>query len=508
MARTPVMSGLEELAGTGVRSTRREALRAAAGAGLAWSAFGALGCGSSSSIDATGVVRGSRVVIIGAGLAGLCCAHRLRQAGIRADVYEANERLGGRCWTIREVFAEGQIAEHGGEFIDTDHAAIRRLVNELGLHLDDVNAAEKNGTVEGFYIDGAPYSNRDALADLERIRPAVKRDLHAAGYPTLYNEHTPAGESLDHISILDWVEANVPGGTGSRLGKLIDVAYTIEFGGESSDQSALNLIYLLGYARPHRLQLFGASNERFHVHGGNDLIVSRLADQLGAQITTGAKLSAIRADGSGYRLSFDGAPEQHAEVVVLAIPFAVMRDSVDYSDAGFSARKRTAIQEQGMGTNAKLQLQFSSRPWLGLGSDGATYADTGYQSTWEVTRAQPGRAGILVDYTGGRIGDGFGDVSKQLYAKRFLHQLEPVLPGVGDFYNGRVALDYWAGNPLSNGSYAYYRVGQLTKFSGVEKEPSGNCHFAGEHTSITFQGYLEGAVRSGERAANEVAAAV
>ena len=152
----------------------------------------------------------------------------------------------------------------------------------------------------------------------------------------------------------------------------------------------------------------------------------------------------------------------HADHVVLALPFAVLRSAVDYSQAGFSSL--------------------------------------------EVTRAQPGRAGILVDYTGGRIGDGFRSGTADAHADRFLDQIQPVVLGLRQAFNGRTALNYWAGDPFTRGSYAFYKVGQLTRFSGVEREPSGRCHFAGEHTSITFQGYLEGAVRSGERAANEVLA--
>ena len=228
------------------------------------------------------------------------------------------------------------------------------------------------------------------------------------------------------------------------------------------------------------MRLFGRSNERFHVHGGNDLIVKGVAGGLDGQITTGTRLTSIRRQsGGGYRLSFDGGREVAADTVVLAVPFAVMRESVDYAKAGFSALKRTAIQEMGMGTNTKLQLQFDSRPWVALGSNGESTADTGYQLTWEVTRAQPGRAGILVGYTGGRIGDSFGKGSPRSHARRFLDQLDPVLPGVAKTWNGRVALNFWAADPLANGSYSYYRVGQLTGFSGVEREPSGTLPFRG-----------------------------
>ncbi|MDX6590600.1 MAG: monoamine oxidase, partial [Solirubrobacterales bacterium] len=196
-----------------------------------------------------------------------------------------------------------------------------------------------------------------------------------------------------------------------------------------------------------------------------------------------------------------------ADHVVLALPFSILRD-VNYSKAGFSAVKDTAIQELGMGTNSKLHLQFKSRFWNSLGNQGDTYADTGYQTTWDVTRAQPGTAGILVDYTGGNIGASFGSGTPKERATRFLAQLEPVLPGISARWNGRATVDYWTGDPWTKGSYSYWKVGQYTKFSGAERQPEGGCHFAGEHTSIDFQGYLNGAVESGERAAGEILAAL
>ena len=161
-----------------------------------------------------------------------------------------------------------------------------------------------------------------------------------------------------------------------------------------------------------------------------------------------------------------------------------------------------------MGTNSKLHVQFSSRHWATLGNNGATYADTGYQNTWDVTRAQPGASGILVDYTGGTIGASFGSGTPSARGSQFLGQLEPVLPGISARWNGRATIDYWTGYPWTKGSYSYWKVGQYTEFSGAERLQDGSCHFAGEHTSIDFQGYLNGAVESGERAANEVVAAL
>jgi monoamine oxidase len=162
-----------------------------------------------------------------------------------------------------------------------------------------------------------------------------------------------------------------------------------------------------------------------------------------------------------------------------------------------------------MGTNSKLHLQFTDRHWMDLGCNGDTISDTGYQNTFDVCRAQPGTSGLLVNYSGGHIGEGFSTGTAEERARQFLQQLEPVMPGIAAKWNGRVTRDYWPGNPFSLGSYSYLKVGQYTGFAGIEgvrEGRKGNCHFAGEHTSIEFQGYMNGAVESGERAAKEIIA--
>jgi monoamine oxidase len=114
----------------------------------------------------------------------------------------------------------------------------------------------------------------------------------------------------------------------------------------------------------------------------------------------------------------------------------------------------------------------------------------------------------LVDYTGGNIGASFGSGTPSSRAQQFLGQIEPVLPGISSRWNGRATVDYWQGNPLTKGSYSYWKVGQYQKFAGAEGEQVGTCHFAGEHTSVDNQGYLEGAVETGNRAAAEIVSAL
>lgn len=464
----------------------------------------------SSTVKAVNAATTPRIVVVGAGLAGLTAAYRLKQNGYLADVYEASERVGGRCWSEVGYFNDDQIIEHGGELIDQGHTQIRQLAQELGLDLDNLAQAEANGTEPTFYFDGQFYPYTQVVDDLKQAWQKIHSDVSAASYPTLYNNYTQRGWELDHMSIIDWINESIPGGINSKLGQLLDVAYNIEYGGECSVQSSLNLLYLLGYSGQGQFRIFGPSNEKYHVRGGNDQIPALMAQYLGSQIKPGHELIAIKLNTNGtYTLTFKKGKTSvsvTADKVVLAIPFSILRDSVDYRFAGFSDLKKTAISELSMGTNSKLLVQFTDRHWIAQGSNGETFSDNGYQNTWEVSRGQSGSSGLLVNYTGGNYGATFGTGTPASRAQQFLAQIEPVLPGISAKWNGKASIDFWPGYRWTKGSYSYWKIGQYTKFSGVERERQGNCHFAGEHTSVDFQGYLNGAVETGERAANEILA--
>ncbi|MEX0816960.1 MAG: NAD(P)/FAD-dependent oxidoreductase [Gaiellales bacterium] len=507
MARTPLARGLQQAVASvaaeegGQATTRGEFLRRSGAVAVGAAALGRW-------LPEANAATAPRIVVVGAGLAGLTCAYRLKQNGYLAHVHEASNRVGGRCWTMRGAFADGQIAEHGGELIDQGHDAIRHLAKELDLTLDNLLQAEKNGTEPLYYFDGEHYTYDEATDDVKSEWQKIHKDVSDASYPTTYYQFTERGWELDHMSIDEWIDETFPGGTSSKVGQLLSTAYNIEYGAESSIQSSLNLLYLLAYSGQGQLRIFGPSNEKYHVTGGNDQIPQRLANALSGQITLGSELVAIkRKADSTYALSFrqgSTTVSVAADKVVLALPFSILRSSVDYSKAGFRKLKKTAIAEMGMGTNSKLHVQFTDRHWESLECNGETFADTGYQNTWEVSRAQPGRSGLLVDYTGGDIGASFGTGTPEDRAQQFLTQIEPVLPGISAKWNGKATVDFWTGDKWTKGSYSYWKVGQYTKFGGVEGEREGNVHFAGEHTSLDFQGYLNGAVETGERAAGEI----
>jgi monoamine oxidase len=515
MPRTPLLSAVHRLAcdvATESAPPRREISRRTV---LKSSLVGLGAAAVSGTASPAWAASGGdpRIVVVGAGLAGLTAAYQLRKAGYPATVYEASDRLGGRCWTGRGHFAAGQIVEHGGELIDQGHTQLLQLANELGISRVNLLAAEPNGSEPIYYFDGAPYDYATAKSDLQGIWQQLHADASAASYPTLYDLSTQRGRELDRMSVRQWIEDYVPGGITSRLGQLLDVAYTIEYGADSAEQSALNMIYLLAYQGPGNIRIFGKSNEKYHIVGGNDLVVERMAATLPGQIRLGTALRALARRGDGTWAVTVGSTAGGssttviADHVVLALPFSLLRE-VDLKAAGFPALKMRAITQSRMGVNTKLHLQFTRRYWNELGGNGESYADTGYQCTWDVTRGQEGVPGILVDYTGGTIGADFGSLSPTKYAQRFLRQLEPAMPGIGALWNGRVLLDDWKAYPWTRGAYSYWGVGQYTTIAGAEREAVGSCHFAGEHTSVDFQGYLNGAVESGARAAQEVISTV
>ena len=497
--------------------SRREFLKRAgvAGAGLA------VGPGllAASAKSATA----PRIAIVGGGIAGMNAALTLADKGFASTVYESSTRIGGRMHSDTSgYFDNGQVAEYCGELIDTGHMTIRHLVQRFGLQAVDLLAAEPNGTDDTYWFLGGYYPKDLADKDFQPIHKTLQDQVQATSYPTTYRTHTDAGVFFDQMTVYDWIERYVPGGHGSRMGRLLDAAYNIEYGAETSDQAALNLIYLLGYnATPGNFLIYGKSDERYHIAGGNEQLPTAIAAYVGWQnVKLGWAMQSIRANADGtVSMSFSTPGRTQtvtADHVILTLPFAVLR-TLDYKGAGFDLLKKTAITQLGAGKNGKLQLQFSTRYWNAQGSNGNLYSDLGLQSGWDVTRGQSGATGIIVDYSGGSVAaelkpsapySNAGSNSQvTTYAKASLGRLETLFPGISKQWNGKASLSTPFLDPNLNLAYSYWRPGQYVGFSGYEGKVQGAIHFAGEHCSQDFQGYMEGGAAEGARAAGEVLAA-
>jgi monoamine oxidase len=461
------------------------------------------------------------VVIVGGGIAGLNCALELADAGIRSTVYEASGRIGGRMFSNTSYWDANQVTEWCGELIDTSHTTVRKLAKRFDLHLDNLLGAQPSRSDDVYYFSGRYYAKSQADRDFDAVASIIAGDAEAAGFPTTFDSNTAAGRALDGMSVYDYIERRIPGGHRSPLGALLDVAYAIEYGADSTEQSSLNLIFLLGFQpNASSLSLFGESDEKFHIRGGNQQLPEAIAGFLGGDaVRSGHRLTRVAETTNGrYTVAFErsgGITEVTADFVVLALPFAVL-NQLDLARAGFDALKQQAIAEQGRGHNGKLHLQYAERDWLGKGpwpgvSNGSSYADTGYQATWETTRAQAGTPGILVYYSGGSTTDAAvtgpafalannGGVRTDAAVAQ--SQIAPVYPALS--WNGKATQSLPHKSPFFGASYSFYRTGQYTSFGGYEQARQGGVLFCGEHTSVDFQGFMEGAASEGKRAAQQL----
>jgi monoamine oxidase len=471
------------------------------------------------------------VVIIGSGIAGLGCAYRLQaRHGIASEVYEYNaHRAGGRIHTLRGFFAGGQYAEEHGEFISSEHTQMRRLAAGFGLTLDNVNAYPPHTRAADYRFRFAGRFWPQAALDREwhdwGFRLFYDAAFRKAPWPTLFDRHTAQGLRWDRTPATEWIDQHVPGGLGSDFGRLCVAVLLDEYGGPAGEQSALNLIYLLGTddsaasgRQPKNYPVLSATDEKWHIREGNDQLIRGLLGRLpGGAVRLGQRLVAVRSRGHGrYTCTFScgaGLHDVSADHVVFALPFTKLRE-VELRGIELPPRQRRAIREEPLGTNAKIQMQFSRRVWNADHWTGNLYTDGIVQGGWETTVDQPGAPGILIALPGGDTGADLGrryrlpsyeGPAPEAMARDFLAGFDQNFPGARQAYNGRTYYSWPAGDPHTGGAYSYLKPGQYTAFNGIQGRRSGNLHFAGEHTSVDFQGYMEGALRSGYRCAAEIA---
>jgi monoamine oxidase len=465
-----------------------------------------------------------RIAIIGAGIAGLNAALTLQDAGLSCSIYEASDRIGGRMHSDTTTWADGMVSEWCGEFIDGDHETIHRLVKRFGLKTVDLGRAWGDRAQSVMYFCNRYYGAEEQARDFQVLAPLLQRQLQEVGFPTTHAHSTETGYRLDHLSVYEWIEQYVEGGHNAPIGHLLDNACTGYFGLDTHEQSSLNLVYLFGSRDPARgpttaTPMQGSSK----IVGGNERLPRAIARSLpqGCLHLRHQLVALERKSDAPLTLTFataGGSSQVHCERAILALPFSTLR-RIDYRQAGFDPLKQVAIEQLGYGTISKLFLQFDRPYWYEDGPwphphNGFIITDLAMQTLWDASIGQTGSRGLLVDYTSGQRGAAFAPATAyctaddsaniQYYARNCLQQLEQVFPGISAHYSGKAALSYTTGDPYLLGSYACWRVGQYTYFGGYEGVRQGPVHFAGEHCSVEFQGFMEGAAREGARAAREI----
>ena len=447
------------------------------------------------------------VGIVGAGLAGLACADALADRGIVASVYEAGLRTGGRCWSLRGFFPQ-QVGERGGEFIDTTHKTMLGYAKRFGLALEDVSKKAGDTT---YFFDGQLVPEAVIVDELREFVAVMRADLRRLSSEVTASSPTADDVILDNTSLAAYLDGHNAAGVaaGPVARAAITSAYLAEYGLETGEQSCLNFLMFIHADRRSKFTPFGVfSDERYHVVDGNDGIAEGLTQSLPQPVDLGRTLVAARRTSSGaIELSFEtGTPVTH-DIVVLAMPFSVLRHVALHPNLGIPIAQQTAINTLGYGANAKLLVGFDGRPWIAQNSSGTAYSDlTHHQLTWETNRARASAArGVLTDYASGDRGFAMNPAAVQAEAEAFLADLDLVFPGAAAVASRRpddtlvAHLEHWPSNPLTLGSYTCYRPGQFTTMAGLEGVPVENLYFAGEHANSFYesQGFMEGAALSG-----------
>ena len=516
MARTPLLQHLERAAAElaadrngGWQTTRAGLLKKAGLAGLGVAGLSRLTAPARAASSTS-------IVVVGAGLAGLTCALPLEAGRLPSAGLRGVDRLGGRCWTRPRRLRRRP-----------DRRA-RRRADRPGPHRDPPARAgararprqparrrEANGTELLGYFDGAPYTfdadDRRPQGDLaeDPLRP-LGGELPDA----LQLLHRSAGASSTRCRSSTGSTSYVPGGHGSQLGQLLDVAYNIEYGAESSVQSSLNLLYLLGY-RARASSASSASRTRSTTcAAATTRSPSGSPPRSRGQITHRRRAGRDRRE-RGRRATRSSSPRAGrptsvtADRVVLALPFSILRArSTTRRPASTPRKLHGDPASSAWGRTPSCTSSSPSATGTRLGCNGETYSDRGYQNTWEVSRAQAGhvrdpRRLHRRQRSASSFGSGTPRAARTAVPRADRAGAAGAVGALERQGDGRL-LD--RATAWTKGSYSYWKVGQYTAFVGRRGAAEGNCHFAGEHTSIDFQGYLNGAVDTGERAANEILA--
>jgi monoamine oxidase len=453
----------------------------------------------------------SSIAIVGGGVAGLTAAYRLQAAGAKPVLFEASSRWGGRMLTVYD-FYKGMFCELGGLFVDTGHEDLRTLATELGVEM--VKLAGEGEGEDLYYFRGAFHTPTDMVDPAKKtgaFAPIAEQIAADAEKLTDKDENwTKYAHKLDKMSLKAYLE-QFRGKAEDWAIELLDVAYVGEYGLETEEQSCLNLVDFIATEMDQPFRIFGESDEAFRIKGGSSALIKALTTALEdkADMRLGHALKALDTKGGKIVMTLaapGGTTSESFDAVILSLPFTRLRDVEGLKRLKLGSEKMKCIRELGYGTNAKVINGTVSRVWrsdasgLPAPSNGSFYTDVGFQTLWEESRAQPGEAGILTNFLGGKA----GLVEENIALETFRTGLAKMSPKMAEGLDpAAVASFFWARYPFTLGSYAGAKPGQYTTLVELAAEPAldGRVQFAGEHTSVDFLGYMNGGVESGNRAA-------
>jgi monoamine oxidase len=449
------------------------------------------------------------VVVVGAGLSGLVAAREIARAGHSVAVLEARDRVGGRMFD--RTLAGGEVVDLGAEFIGPTQNHIRALVDEFGIATFPAYSQGKNVYYAGgrrtTYADTGPTGTAPPdvglLADLLLVIPRL--DSMALRVPVDAPHTAPGAAELDAQSLGDWIRRN---STGSKpFANLARAAARPIFGAEPREVSLLFTLFYIAASGDERTPgtfernfntRAGAQQDR--IDGGTQQIAERLAKGLGRRVVRNTPVRRIVA-GTGYVDVVSDRYVNRARRVIVALPPA-LAGRIQYEPA-LPALRDGLTQRLAQGHLIKVQAVYERPFWRGDGLNGTSISDTGPCNVTFDSSPRSGSPGVLLGFVG-------GDEARSFAPLPAAERKRAALASLARSFGPRAldAIDYlemdWGAQTYSRGCPVGFAPPGLLTTSGVAlREPVGRIHWAGTETSTYWNGYMDGAIRAGERAARE-----
>ncbi|MCI0485874.1 MAG: FAD-dependent oxidoreductase [Blastocatellia bacterium] len=442
------------------------------------------------------------IVILGGGLAGLAAGYELKQAGHTITILEARKQPGGRVRTLRN-FSDGLYVEAGAQAFPQEHEFTLGYAVDFGLSLQP---SLKFGLESVAHIRGSRFRiGAGGVAEVPFPLRASERQAGIFGLPSLY-----LGDFMNQVG--NPRRANWPPEELRPLDEISLEQLLRDLGASDGaiDILAASQLGVLGFGLDSISALDGVVTEKiattlvfYEIAGGNDLLPKAFKQRVKKAFKKKAIVQRIEQDETGVTVIYErkGVIERiTADRVICTLPFPILKE-IEVIPT-FSEEKQRAIEEIKLTPITRTYMQFRTRVWEQdrLTGDGIT--DLSIQNTYSPTLIQGGRRGVLASYTGGQRALDLGDMSENERQQHVRREMGKLFGGLDSEYEMGMS-QIWHKDKWAKGGFTYFEPGQITGLLPAAQHPEGRIHFAGEHTSL-WHGWMNGALESGNRAAEEV----
>jgi len=445
-----------------------------------------------------------RIIVVGAGLAGLSCAYELDQAGFNVILIEARSRPGGRVRTYRDPFADNLYAEMGAEYVDSTDTYVKEYCKKFDLKVLPARQ------YDGVYVRGQRLTMKGLRsgADVLPFKGTLKGKLF--GQEVQYIQKwidlvkkkgvtSPEVQALDKMSVEEILKY---GGAPKDIIDLYTYTNATEETTVPSKMSALNMVLA-----NTKISSFNENTVEGRIFGGNDQLPRIFAKKLGSKIKYNRSLQRLDFDSKGVTATVkenEKLTSITAIKCVLAIPASILKNI--NINPGFSTEKTNCIKTQQYGHAMKIAMQYRRRFWDDKNSIGQrVFTDTSLRRIYHFSIDQPGPRGILLSFTSGEDAIKLGRLDENKRMKIAQNTCKNIWSESPQYWEKGIT-KYWNEDPWVKASYSVDGIGQKD-FREILAKPEGPVFFAGEHTAIQ-RASMNGAIESGLRVIDELKRAV